>query len=240
MKSLQRSWNQGLYEVSDTLKEAIGALRILEDGRKFRYARTGSSLALGIAIEGSAISHADLEGMTTPDIAQYARDFVATPGGNITEEENHFKGGYHLADEGTVVGYTMKIRGSGAEVDSTVLPIKLEDGLPVARTTGGGDKGIILTNDYSYVIIATTITNPVLGVTIIAAKQAVQYMWVQTGGIACCSIEGAVVVGTYLIASTDNGQLSVGAFAATSPHAAYVPIVDTVDEKYYPIKLIID
>jgi len=240
MKNLKRSWNQGLYEVSNSLLEPIGALRILEDGRKFRYARTGSSLAMGIATEGSVLAHADWTVTTLPDIAQWASAFTMTPGNNVTVEENTFKYGYFQQSEGTGLGNNVRVMGSGREVGGTVLPVKLEDGLPVAATTGGGAKGTIFTNDYSYIIIATTITNPVLGVTIIAATAASQYMWVQTGGVACCAVEGTSAIGVALIAHTDNGQLSESAMAATSPIVGHVHAVDNADEKYYPVKLTID
>jgi len=48
------AWSQGLYEVSATKKECLGALRETEDGRKFRYAKSGATLIVGGATYSAA------------------------------------------------------------------------------------------------------------------------------------------------------------------------------------------
>ena len=49
------AYQQGIAAVSTVIKERLGTLRILEDGRKFRYAKAGTALAAGQMTRVAAI-----------------------------------------------------------------------------------------------------------------------------------------------------------------------------------------
>ena len=232
-------WAQGIHESSTTQLERIGALRVLDDGRKFRYCRSGAAVTIAKAVEASGITEANLTAQSLPSIAIGAYTFTYTPGGAVTYAENFFQNGYLQVSEGTGVGQNLSIEGNAAEVAGTVLPITLREPPYVAIDTADA-KGTLIANEYSYAITAATITNPVIGLQQVAAGAANVYSWVQTGGVAVALITGTPAIGSYLIANATDGSLGVSSMAATSFHVGYVASIAGATGKYYPVVLTID
>jgi hypothetical protein len=232
------AFSQGVNEVSTVQQEKLGTLRILEDGRKFRYASINATVGAGQAAEMVVEGDANIIAQTLPTIAAEAKSFTYTPGGNVTYIENYFADGYCSVSEGTGAGQQWQIAGSGAEVAGTVLPIQLTEGIQTATDTTDS-KGSIFPNPYHLVILAATITNPVLGIAtqdLVAAR----FAWLQTGGHAVALITGTPAIGSYLIANATDGSLGVSSMAATSFHVGYVCSVAGATGKYYPVMLTID
>ena len=232
-------WAQGIHESSAVQLERIGALRILDDGRKFRYCRSGAAVTIAKAIEASAVTEASLTAQAPPDIAIGAFTFTYTPGGNVTYITNYFQNGFVSVSEGTGVGQILRIEGNEAEAVGTVLPITLAEA-PYVAIENASAKMTVMANEYCYGITAATITNPVIGVQVVAAGAGNIYTWVQTGGPAVCLITGTPAIGSYLIANATDGSLGINSMAASSFHAGYVATVAGANGKYYPVVLTID
>ncbi|MHA2163012.1 MAG: hypothetical protein ACXABF_11365 [Candidatus Thorarchaeota archaeon] len=232
------AFSQGVNEVSTVQQERLGTLRILEDGRKFRYASINATIGAGKAVEAVAEGDANLIAQALPTIAANAKSFTFTPGGAVTYIENYFADGYAQVSEGTGLGQQWQIAGSGAEVAGTVLPIQLYEGVQTATDTTDS-KGSVFPNPYHLVILAATITNPVMGIAtqdLVAAR----FAWLQTGGHAVALITGTPAIGVYLIANATDGSLGIRAGAETSFHVGYVIGVAGATGKYYPVMLTID
>jgi len=233
-------WNQGIYEESAVQLEELGTLRIMEDGRKFRYARAGDAITVGKAVEGSAITVANLTAQTvTAALAVGDTGCTFTAGGGLTYDEDYFVGGFYQVTEGvTGVGSNYRIEESGALAAGTALTLTFSDAVHTAIDATA--KATVIANDYCYIITAATITNPVIGVTVFAASAANKFVWVQTGGTACVLNAGNTAIGTYLIANATDGALSTSAMAATSPIVGYANAIANATTKYYPVMLTID
>jgi hypothetical protein len=235
----QGSWAQGIYEQSDVQLEKPGALRILEDGRKFRYACSGAAVTVAKAVEGSDIVVANGTAQGLPTISANALSFTYTWGGAVTYVQDYFMNGFVQVTEGTGLGQNLLITNSAAVSAGTTAVIRIADPLLTATDTANS-KGTIMSNEYRYVITAATITNPVLGLQVVAASAANKWGWVQTGGPAVALITGTPAIGSYLIANATDGSLGVSSMAATSFHVGYVATVAGATGKYYPVVLTID
>jgi hypothetical protein len=232
-------WAQGIHESSVVQLERIGALRTLDDGRKFRYCRSGAAVTIAKAIEASAVTAADITAQAPPDIAIGAFTFTFVAGGNVTYIENYFQNGFVSFSEGVGLGQILRVEGNAAEVAGTSLPITLAEA-PYVAVENATALMTLMANEYCYGITAATITNPVIGVQVVAAGAANVYTWVQTGGPAVCLITGTPQIGSYIIPNATDGSLGVSSMAATSFHAGYVATVAGANGKYYPVVLTID
>lgn len=235
----QASWAQGIYEVSSTQLERLGTLRILRDGRKFRYMQSGAAITIGKAVEGSAITVANLTAQALPTTSAAALTLTYTAGGAVTYVANYFRDGYLQVTEGTGLGQNLAIEASGAVAAGTEIALTLQDALPVALNNADS-KGTLMSSAYNYGITAATITNPIIGITQYAFGAAARFGWVQTGGPAVALITGTPAIGSYLIAHATNGSLGVSSMAATSYHVGFVFAVAGATGKYYPVWLTID
>ena len=70
-----------------------------------------------------------------------------------------------MVTEGTGLGQIYEIEGNVAEVAGTVLPITLVEAMVTATNTANS-KGSVYPSIYRSAIVAATITNPVIGVSI--------------------------------------------------------------------------
>jgi len=232
-------WAQGIHETSAVQLERIGALRTLDDGRKFRYSRSGAAQDVGKALEASAVTEANITAQNMPTVNAGAFTFAYTAGGNVTYRTNYFQNGYLTISEGTTgTGQCLRIEGNEAEDTGTALPITLAEAPYVTINTDA--LGTICASPYVYTITAATITNPVIGVCVVVAAAAEVYTWVQTRGHACALIAGTPAVGEFLIPNATDGSLGTSAMAKTSQNAGFVDSVAGANTKYYPVFLTID
>ena len=232
------AWSQGIYEIATYQKEELGALRILNDGRMFRYMKSAATIAAGKAIEATDEADSNLEAQGLPTIAVGAKTFTFTPGGAVTYVDDYFRGGWLVITEGTGLGQTYKIAGNVAEAAGTVLPIILEDAIVTATDTANS-KGSVYPSTYLRGIVAATITNPVLGIAT-QPLSALDYAWIQTRGPCACLIAGTPAIGSYIIANATDGSLGISSMAVSSPLVGVVIGTAGADTKYYMVDLKID
>jgi len=233
-------FDQGIYQISETRKEELGTLRVLSDGRKFRYARAGGSdLAAGKLGVAAAINadHADEAIAAAVAIGEKVLTLTVTAGTVIAE--NELKGGAFQINDGTGEGYSYVIDANTAlAVGGTSISITLEEGIKVALDTTS--EFTLVHSPWNDVVEGTTIGCPI-GVPVVAVTAA-YYYWAQTGGLAVVLMGDTVALGTAVIQDTATaaGSTAIMAAASVAPQVGIVHGFAGVDTEYQPVLLTID
>ena len=215
----------------------LGVRAVAGDGREFRYVQAGgTALAIGTLQQSSAeiANHQNL----TPTAATVAgATSITVTLGNTLATANQYLGGWVLVTTGAGAGYQYQIAGNPAAIASATLVLSLVDPIQVATNTST-TKIDLIANPYSGVIInpATASSAPV-GVAIYPVT-ASYYGWVQTRGVSNVLADGAITVGTTLVASN-------GTAGAVEPFAGVQAIVglavtDIDTTQYGAVSLLLD
>lgn len=232
---------QGIFAQSSTRKEEVGTLRILRDGRKFRYCKNGA----GALVAG----HLNAAAAIAADVMDEACAFVHAIGDMIfsetitsaTYEEDYFAGGYLQINDATGEGHQYKILSSTAVAAGTSIILTLEDPIRVALAVTTS-QFTISHSPYMAVIETTTEENLPIGVAPIAVTIA-YYFWNQTGGPALGLIAGTPAVGTVLTLGAVAGAFAAIA-TALDVDVAYQAAIAWgtvgVDTEYKPVMLTLD
>ncbi len=165
-------WNTDLLANDSTAQEVIGAIRVLEDGRKFRYVKmTGAA-----ATEGMVLVPAAVVAITT----------AATGGAAATSNVVTVASAAYTAN--AYVGYYFKVNtaGTGSEearkiVANTVDTLTLERPLGTAASSDSAE--IIAPLGVARKCTASDLDIPVSGISIGAITQN-YYGWAQISGFA--------------------------------------------------------
>ena len=231
-------WAQGLFETSSTKKEALGALRITEDGRKFRYALSGEALAAG------------MNGLTADGVANHVKQTgdaiakgvtkVSLVVGATAVTENQYRDGYLQIYDGAAgtVGYQYRIRSNTACDASGTTVLELEDPIQVAVIST--DTWSLIVNPFSSITQQASLAHGLGGIVPLTVASG-KYFWMQTGGLACALNGGNSTLGAGLVQSATEGALKTqpdGALDAAP--AGHVCGFAGVDTKYCPVWLQID
>lgn len=230
-------WSQGIYEISAVAKERLGTLRILQDGRKFRYAKAGASnisagkLQCAAAMVAAAINNAC-------PIAAVGLRILNLTVGSSSFAADYFAGGYLQIND---AGHQYEIVSSTATSSSTAITVVLEDSLKVALTAS---KEFTLLHSpwMATVELASGSTKGVpVGVAPVDVTAA-YYYWAQTGGPACCLMDGTPAIGAMLNQGTTAGAVAIMSttFAPDLPFFAQNGPTVGVNGHYKPIILYID
>lgn len=238
-RPMKRSgFSQGIYEVSKTKKEQIGTLRILQDGRKFRYAKAGASdLAAGKMGVAAQVAAA-VTNKTCPAIAVGAKQLTLTIG-SATYAADYFAGGFMHINDADGEGHAYPIESSTAVAASTSITVTLEEGIKVALLVTS--EFTLIHSPWMAVVESATEENLPVGIPVVAVT-ATYYYWAQTGGPAICLAVGTAPVGCNLVLGGTAGALDTG--AATDGDT--MPIVGIafgtvgVATEYKPVYLTID
>ena len=235
-----RGWNQGLHEVSSTPKEAVGTLRITENGRKFRYARAGAAaLAAGKLGVAAAINaaHADEAILAAVPIGTTQLVLTVTAGAVILE--NELRGGQLQINDAVGEGHAYEISSNSAlAIAGTEITLTLADPIRVALTVAS--EFTLVHSPWNDVIEDTTLAKA-CGVPLVPVPIA-NYYWAQTGGLGIGLMDGAIAAGSLLQQSNAvAGAMEIYA-AATVTFKPVAEVFGTagVDTEYQPIFLHID
>jgi len=234
-------FSQGIYQQSATAKELLGTLRVTQDGRKFRYAKAGGTLAAGKLTLGASINaaHADEAILAAVAIGTKVLNLTVTAGTAIAA--NQLAGGLFLVNDATGEGQCYVIESNSAISGSgTAITVMLQDPILVALYTTS--EFTLAHNPFYGVTHSATAEQIPTGIPQIAVTSA-YYFWAQTGGPCVCLQHATPAVGTNLIASTSTA-------GAVDPIASSVdvdcPIVGYqwgtagVAGEYQPVFLTID
>lgn len=225
---------QGLYQESSTALHSLGELVHANDGRAFRYCKAGgTALAAGKLQQSSAQDTGD-HNLAIAASAAGATTIVTT--GTVTVTANQYAGGLALIADDAGEGYAYKIS-SHAAATAAVVTLNLEDPIVVALTTSTTVD--LVKNPYDAVIInPTTITSSPAGVAV-KALTAAYFGWLQVSGPCSVLADGALTVGTDVVAS-DNVAGAVEVTADGTPEILSVvgtAMIAATDTEYGLVNL---
>ena len=233
-------FDQGIYQISETRKEELGTLRVLSDGRKFRYARAGSGALSAGKLGVAAVIHAasaDEAILAAVAIGEKVLTLTVTAGAVIAA--NELKGGAFQINDGTGQGYSYVIdANTDLAVGGTSISITLEEGIKIALDTTS--EFTLAHSPWNDVVESTTTACPV-GIPVVAVTAA-YYYWAQTGGLAVALMGDTTGVGTVVTQdiATVAGSTAVMATNSILPQVGIVHGFAGVDTEYQPLLLTID
>lgn len=234
-----QGWAQGVAEISVTKKEMLGTLRITDDGRKFRYGRAGSSVALArgqMCGTAPAIANHIKQTATAGAASVGATQFVATLGATAATENQYTDGFLQIYDGAAgAVGQNLQISYNPAAALSTAMTVQLRD--PVQSAIIATDTYSLIPNPWSICIVIAAVATPPAGIPIIPVTAA-YYAWFQTGGLACALNASATALGSETTNTTTGAFITASIF--TSYAYGYTISFAAIDAKYNPIFLVID
>ena len=220
--SNSRSWNQGIWDVSATKKEHLGALRITPDGRKFRYARCGPTTALVAGYMGVAadsVAHHIECSCATANIGD--RNVLVTLGATAVTV-NQYQDGYLIVNKGTGIGHQYHIESHSIGAASGTVEIILSDPIRVALVASGTSEVSLTYSPFANVAVSGDEENLPVGLSIRVVPVS-NYYWAQTGGAAGWICTENPAIGGYIIlddATGGKGQKRVTALDVDTPALA--------------------
>jgi len=226
---------QALLSESSIQMHNLGAKCVADDGRVFRYAKAGETLVPGTLLQAPVekTNHQDV----VPAIAAIGATQITVTLGATAATANYYAGGWAIITVTPGQGYQYKIKSHPAADSAATLVLTLEDPLVIALTASSNVD--LVPNPFNGVIInPSTATSCPVGVAVYPITSA-YYGWVQTGGVATLlAADGAVVVGTSVVAS----NATAGAVEAATGAQAVVGVAVTgiAQTEYGAIKLSIE
>lgn len=174
----------------------LGGTATTGDGRFYRFVLAGAT-----ALVPGTLLQSPAEVTANQNLAVAAAaigDTTVTTTTTLTATLNQYAGGYMAVTVTPGQGYIYKIKANPA-VTTAALAITLEDPIQVALTTAS--RIDLYPSPYTSVIInPSTATSAPQGVAIYPVTAA-QYGWIQVSGQTNVLADGAVVVGTTVVAS---------------------------------------
>lgn len=242
-KSLKmRGWSFGVLEQKSSIPagEAVGSLRITQDGKKWRLSKASEALAAGKATHATQSVAAHLNEDITAAVAIGETVLALTVTAGTAIVANQLAGGALSVNSGTGAGHRYNIQSNTAiSASGTTIYVVLEDPIRVALdTTSTFD---LLHSLWYNTALSTTDENFCTGVTPIAVTSG-NYYFSQTGGEATCLIAGSCAVGDNMILSATEGALTLIASSVDQdvPIVGYMTHVATAAADYGPVFLTID
>lgn len=227
---------QDLYDLSaNSFNEStqLGGLATTGDGRYFRYVLAGATALVPGKLQQAPVEATGNENLALAAAAIGATSVTTTS--TVTVTANQYTGGYLMVTVTPGQGYAYQI-GTHPAATAAVLTLNLIDPIIVALTTSS--RVDLVANPYGSVIVnpVTATANPV-GVAV-AATPAAFYGWVQTRGVANVLADGAITVGTNVIASNGvAGAVEPGADAADLQAFVGIAVTGIADTEYGAISL---
>lgn len=204
MPSKNTAWAQGLYEVSTTKKECLGALRETYDGRKFRYGLAAGTLIAGGATFGAVDVDNHVAQIQTSGAANAVGSLnVSVYVGGTVVTANQYDDGYLVIYRTTSgrQGLIYPIASHEASAaGSEIITVTLKEPLIVATYTTCYFS--LYRNPWKSLVAATDVACNYTGQAFVGAASG-EYLWVQTGGIAAVTGGDTATVG-YPVGPSDT------------------------------------
>lgn len=215
-------WRQDIMASSATQKETLGALRILADGRKYRYAKNG-----GVALQAGDVL------MSLAAVANHINCAVAATAVGATQvtvtagatavTKDQYAGGYLQVNSGALaLGHQYTIVGNSACDANGDTVVDILEPVKVALVAATHKVSLIY-NPWTGLVNATGNGVCVAGVAVMNCPID-EYCWVQTGGTSCAQADATAAVGNNLFPEA-NGECGVGPNATNGAALAAGPIV---------------
>ena len=224
---------QGIFEESDSALHELGELVHAAD-RAYRYCKAGGTALVAGKLQQSSAQ--DTGDHNLAIAAASAGDTAIVTTSTVTVTQNQYADGYAVIADDSGEGYIYKISGHAAAT-AAVVTINLEDELEEALTTSTTVD--LIKNPYDAVVVnPTTISSSPAGV---AVKDitASYFGWLQVSGPASVLADGALTVGTDVVAS-DNVAGAVEVVADGTPEILSVvgtAMIAATDTEYGAVML---
>lgn len=232
---------QSIYEISATAKELVGCLRILADGRKFRYAQAGAGALVAGKMSAAPVLDTDFSHNACPAAAAIGdTDITVTHVATGTAyAADYFRGGYLMIPD-QLVQYPI-VSSSAISTTSTTIDLQLGQAIMIDLTAA--DHFNLVASPWRYVVQNATINMVPTGIPQVAVT-ALYYCWLQTGGIGQCLIDGSPAVGSMLIPDAVTGALEqigtgTSTYDADAPYCA-IALGYVADDYAATVHLLID
>ena len=233
-------WSQGLYEVSSTQKEALGALRITEDGRKFRYGLAAGTLVAGGAVFGAADVDNHIAVVQTGYTNSLGASSVTVLVGATAVTANQYDEGYlvmYRGAAGTVGHYYKIISHTVSAAGSETITVLVKD--PLHKATVATDYFSLYANPYKAIVAATDIATNYLGQAFVGMTTG-QYGWFQTGGFGVCLGGDTATMGYPIGPSDTESSLEVASETQAGMIVGYAYAGNLVSGYYTSVYLTMD
>lgn len=178
----------------------LGVRAVTGDGREFRFVSAGAVALVPGKLQQASAQIANHQNLAPTANASSGATSVTVTLGATAATANYYSGGWMLVTTSTGAGYQYQIAGHPAADASATLTLTLGDAL-LTSLASASTKIDLIANPYSNVIVnpATASSAPV-GVAI-TATPAGYYGWIQVKGVTNVLADGAVTVGTGVVAS---------------------------------------
>lgn len=235
-----QGFSQGIFKVSTTKRERYGQLRLLPDGRKFRYGKAGGTLvAGGMCIMAEATANHFGQVQTSGAANAVGATQISVYVGATAVTANQYDDGYLQVYRGTAgtTGFQYQIVShTTSSAGSETIIVTISEPLQVATLTT--DYFSLIPNPWSSCTHTTAQEHGAAGIAMKAASSG-EYLWFQTGGPAICKAEGTAALGSVITISNTTQEIELKD-ADTEPVIGFVYGTANVAGYWCPIFLTID
>lgn len=226
-----------IFSSSSTQEHDLGAVAFDVEGNRYRYVKAGGTALVAGTLLQSAAEITNHQNLTPAAAAIGATEITVTLGATAVTA-NYYAGGYVVVTVTPGQGYRYRILSHPAANGSAtcVLTLEPDSAVVVALTTSS--RVDLVPSPYSSVIInPTTATSTPIGVAVYPIV-AGEYGWIQDGGIATLLADGAITVGTNVIASNATaGAVEPGADAADLQASIGIAMTGIATTEYGAVRL---
>lgn len=217
----------------------LGAKAYTGDGREYRFVLAGATSLVPGKLQQTPAETTGWENLAVATAAIGATSITTTS--TVTVTANAWAGGYVMVTVAPGQGYQYKIKGNPAAT-SAVVTLQLEDPIQIALNSSTS-KIDIIANPYSAVIVnPAAASGTPIGVAVFPITNA-QYGWIQVAGVANVLADGAIAVGSQVVASNATaGAVETQVAGGSSVDQAYVgtAVTGISTTEYGSIKLSIE
>lgn len=235
-------FRQSIMEANANKKEELGTLRILDDGRKFRYAKNGGvALVAGTCLmnPGVVAHHSNMA--VVADVPAGKNKLTVTLGATAVTA-NQYAGGFVQINAGAGNGYQFKVLSHPAHAGTGNLEVIVSE--PIAKALASAtSKASLVRSPYDALVVTDGAAKPVVGVAPCDVPIGF-YFWVQTGGLAQVKVKGTPAAYSNAF-PVDGGRMDAGPVTITTQVLAAGPIAGYflalgVNDNWKPVFLTID
>lgn len=220
---------------SATALHLLGGRAVTPDGRSFRYCKAGAVALVPGTLQQSPAQITDHQDLTP--VAATAGDTTLTVTlGATAATADQYAQGWVVVTVTPGQGYQYKILSHPAADSSGSLTLTLMDPIRVSLTTSS--RVDLIPNQYSGVIINPATASSAPCGAAVTAITAGQYGWVQVGGPATLLADGAITVGTALVASNGTAGAVEPATGVQAPVGTAITGIATTE--YGAVELMIE
>lgn len=210
---------QDIFTTSTSANTNLGALATTGDGRYYRYSSLGAVAAVPGKLYQAAAEITNHQNLAPTANGAIGDRTITVTLGATAATANQYAGGYAVISDSTGEGYMYEIASHPAALLSATLQLTLVDPL-LTTTASASTKVDLIPNPYSATIVnPTTATSAPIGAAVFPVAIG-GFGWMQVSGPTVLLADGAVTVGTNLVASN-------GTAGAVEPATGVQAVVGT-------------